>query len=44
MQSGEQNRASKIQQPGTRILDAAAKIVTPGLVDIHVYLREPGFE
>lgn len=25
-------------------LDAKGKIVTPGLVDIHVHLREPGFE
>ncbi len=27
-----------------RILDARQKIVTPGLVDLHVHLREPGFE
>ncbi len=25
-------------------IDAKGKIVTPGLVDIHVHLREPGFE
>ncbi len=43
-QSGEQNRASNIQQPGTRIFDAARKIVTPGLIDIQVHLRETGFE
>jgi len=26
------------------ILDAAGKIVAPGLIDMHVHLREPGFE
>src|SRR6187551_1264359 len=26
------------------IVDAAGKIVTPGLIDIHVHLREPGQE
>lgn len=27
-----------------RIIDARSKIVVPGLVDIHVHLRDPGFE
>ncbi len=26
------------------MIDAAGKVVTPGLVDIHVHLRDPGFE
>ena len=26
------------------IIDAAGKIVAPGLIDMHVHLREPGFE
>ncbi|MDI6726407.1 MAG: dihydroorotase [Smithellaceae bacterium] len=26
------------------VIDATSKIVVPGLVDIHVHLREPGFE
>ena len=43
-QTGQQDRASNIQQPGTRIFDASGKIVTPGLIDMHVHLREPGFE
>ena len=43
-QTGEKDRASNIQQSGTRIFDASGKIVTPGLIDMHVHLREPGFE
>lgn len=27
-----------------RIIDASGKIVTPGLIDMHVHLREPGHE
>ena len=26
------------------IIDAAGKVVMPGFVDLHVHLREPGFE
>lgn len=37
-------RASNIQHPEARIIDASQKIVTPGLVDMHVHLREPGYE
>jgi dihydroorotase len=28
----------------TRIIDASGKIVTPGLIDMHVHLREPGHD
>lgn len=27
-----------------KILNAKGKLVTPGLIDVHVHLREPGFE
>jgi dihydroorotase len=37
-------RASNIQHPEQRIIDAAGKIVTPGLIDMHVHLRQPGHE
>ena len=30
--------------PGAQVLDAAGLTVAPGLVDLHVHLREPGFE
>ena len=28
----------------TKVLDVSGLIVTPGLIDMHVHLREPGFE
>lgn len=28
----------------TKVFDAAGKVVAPGFVDLHTYLREPGFE
>ena len=29
---------------GARLIDAAGLVVTPGLIDLHVHLRCPGFE
>ncbi len=36
--------ASNPQHPESKIIDAFGKIVTPGLIDMHVHLREPGQE
>lgn len=33
-----------LQAPGSPVLDAAGLVVSPGLIDIHVHLREPGRE
>jgi dihydroorotase len=30
--------------PEAEVVDAAGKVVCPGFIDIHVHLREPGFE
>ena len=36
---------TKIEPPkGTEVIDATGKWVTPGFIDLHVHLREPGFE
>jgi len=32
------------EYPEARIIDASDKIITPGLIDMHVHLREPGHE
>jgi dihydroorotase len=33
-----------VEQGTARIIDAGGKVVCPGLIDLHVHLREPGFE
>jgi dihydroorotase len=33
-----------ISASGAEVLDAAGRLVAPGLIDMHVHLREPGFE
>ena len=40
----DQLQSSKIQHSDARIIDATGYLVCPGLVDMHVHLREPGFE
>ncbi|MDN5325593.1 MAG: dihydroorotase [Moorella sp. (in: firmicutes)] len=37
--------AASLEAPaGARVIDAGGRIVTPGLIDMHVHLREPGYE
>ena len=46
-ETGEKNNKKKesgVRHPDVRIIDASGKIVTPGLIDLHVHLREPGYE
>ena len=33
-----------LKSDGAEIVDATGKLVTPGLIDIHVHLRDPGYE
>ena len=33
-----------LDAPGARVVDASGRIVTPGFIDLHAHLREPGFE
>ena len=47
----ESGRIVEIREPGgclygrdCKIINAVGKIVTPGLIDMHVHLREPGHE
>jgi len=35
---------AKNEADGAQVLDAGGKLVTPGFIDMHVHLREPGFE
>jgi len=36
--------APNLSAPGAEIFDATGLIVAPGFIDMHVHLREPGFE
>lgn len=31
------------EPPGAKVVDAGGKIVAPGLIDVHVHFRDPGF-
>jgi dihydroorotase len=35
---------SHVKADGAEVVDAKGRVVVPGLIDMHVHLREPGFE
>jgi dihydroorotase len=43
-------KIAKLAKPGSitaneaQVIDASGKLVVPGLIDLHVHLREPGYE
>jgi len=41
---GKIAEVGKIKKDTPAVIDAAGKLVTPGLIDIHVHFREPGDE
>jgi len=38
------NVGPNLSSPGATVFDAAGMVVAPGFIDMHVHLREPGFE
>ncbi len=38
------HQGRNLSPEGAQVLDASGLVVAPGLVDMHVHLREPGFE
>ena len=40
----EPHPGSSLEETASQVIDARGKIVTPGLIDLHVHFRDPGFE
>ncbi|MCS7181639.1 MAG: dihydroorotase [Thermoanaerobaculum sp.] len=36
--------AERLADPNAQVVDATGLVVAPGFIDVHVHLREPGFE
>ncbi len=41
---GAPSLSADLQHKATEVIDASGKVVVPGLIDMHVHLREPGYE
>ena len=39
-----QKRGKKLKCKAERVIDAAGSYVMPGFIDLHVHLRDPGYE
>ena len=37
-------KPGSLPSDGAHVLDAAGRLIVPGLIDMHVHLREPGYE
>src|SRR5574341_1660226 len=37
-------KTGSLSADGAEVIDAGGKLVVPGLIDMHVHLREPGYE
>ncbi len=45
IEDGKISKVGKdLKADGAQVLDVSGKVVVPGLIDMHVHLREPGFE
>lgn len=44
IEAGRIARIGKVTEKADKVIDAAGKLVTPGLIDLHVHFREPGDE
>ncbi|WP_037289852.1 dihydroorotase [Saccharibacillus sacchari] len=44
LNDAEKPAASDVNGDALKVYDAQGKLATPGLIDMHVHLREPGFE
>ena len=44
LRDGRVAKVGRVSEKADKTIDASGKIVTPGLIDMHVHLREPGDE
>lgn len=44
LNTGEGEKPARVKKNASKIINAEGKVVLPGLIDMHVHLREPGRE